>query len=83
MRALRILTKIHHYRLPVLGLCGFILTAALSRPGTNLSTIGPIRFDMFYVSVGVFGILILSIPVLDEYNPQDYGLEHEDSESNS
>ena len=72
---LRVLTKIHHYRLPVLGVCGATLTIALSNPGDSLSTVGPLSLDMFWVSLAVFGTLILYGLVLDEYNPEDYGLE--------
>jgi len=32
---------------------------------------------MFWVSLAVFGTLILSVLVLGEYNPEEYGLEPE------
>ena len=71
---LRILTKVHHYRLPILGVCGIIMTIVLSTPGTSLITVGPLNVDMFWVSLAVCGILILSVSVLDKYDPKKYGL---------
>ena len=72
---LRVLTKIHHYRLPILGVCGATLTIVFSDPGDSLSTVGPLSIDMFWVALAVFGILILSVLILNEYNPEEYGLE--------
>ena len=74
---LRILTKIHHYRLPILGVCGTTLTIVFSSPGSTLSTVGPLSLDMFWVSLAVSGTLILSALVLGGYNPEEYGLEPE------
>lgn len=81
VRMLRTLTRIHHYRLPVLGLCGLVMTVTLSSPGANVGTIGPLRLDMFYLSTAVFGVLTLSVFILDTYDPEDYGLEPTDSET--
>lgn len=75
MKGLRTLTKIHHYRLPILGVCGTIMTIMLSNPGNSLATVGPLSVDMFWVSLAVCGILILSVPVLGPYDPEEYGLE--------
>ena len=74
---LRILTKIHHYRLPILGVCGATMTIVFSSPSSTLSTVGPLSLDMFWVSLVVSGTLILSVLVLGEYNPEEYGLELE------
>jgi hypothetical protein len=74
---LRILTKIHHYRLPILGVCGATMTIVFSSPSSTLSTVGPLSLDMFWVSLVVSGTLILSVLVLGEYNPEEYGLEPE------
>lgn len=79
-KLLRVLTYVHHYRLPIVGLSGLVMTIALSNPGSNMGTLGPLRFDMFYFSIAVCGSLILSISVLDKYNPEDYGLKPTDSE---
>jgi hypothetical protein len=81
IRMLRTLTRIHHYRLPILGLCGLVMTVTLSSPGANVGTIGPLRLDAFYVSAAVFGALTLSVSTLDTYDPEDYGLEPTDSET--
>ena len=75
LKVLRILTKIHHYRLPILGVCGTIMTIVLSNPGNSLATVGPLSVDMFWVSLAVFGILMLSVPLLGAYDPEEYGLE--------
>ena len=72
---LRILTKIHHYRLPILGVCGMIMTLVLSNPGTSLVTVGPLNVDMFWVSLAVCGTLILSVSVLVEYDPEEYRIK--------
>ena len=53
------------------------LTIAFSSPGRTLSTVGPLRLDMFWVSLAVSVTLILSVLVLGEYNPEEYGLEPE------
>ena len=74
---LRVLTKIHHYRLPILGVFGAAMTIVSSSPGSTLSTAGPLSLDMFWVSLVVSGTLILSVLVLGEYNPEEYGLEPE------
>lgn len=74
MGLLRILTKIHHYRLPLVGVCGFALTAARSEPGAHLRTVGPVGFDAFYLSLAVCGALMLSVFVLGEYDPEEYGI---------
>lgn len=71
---LHTLCKLHHYRLPVLGVCGLILTLAFSSPGTSIRVVGPLRLDMFYTSTVVCGALILSILVLGEYDPEEYNL---------
>lgn len=71
----RVLTKIHHYRLPILGVCGAAMTIVLSNPGESLTAIGPLSLDMFWVSLAVSGTLILSALVRGEYNPKEYGLE--------
>jgi hypothetical protein len=55
--------------------CGATLTIVLSKPDGSLSTVGPLSLDMFWVSLAVCGTLILSVLVLDEYNPEEYGLE--------
>ncbi|GGJ15198.1 hypothetical protein GCM10008995_26270 [Halobellus salinus] len=75
MNLLRVATKLHHYRLPTLGVCGLAMTLALSGPGVRFRTIGPLRLDMFYASVVVCGLLVLSVAVLGEYDPEAYGLE--------
>jgi hypothetical protein len=75
MDPLRIVTTIHHYRLPVLGLCGLAMTLGASGPGTSVRSLGPLRVDMFYVSLAVCGALVLSVIVLGEYDPEEYGLE--------
>lgn len=72
---IRILTKIHHYRLPVLGACGATITIVLSGPGDSLRIVGPLSVDTFWLSLAVCGTLILSALVLGEYSPEDYGLE--------
>jgi hypothetical protein len=51
-----------------------IMTIILSNPGTSLATVGPLNVDMFWVSLAVCGILILSVFVLDEHDPKEYGL---------
>jgi len=75
MKGLRTLTKIHHYRLPILGVCGTIMIVVLSNPGNSPATVGPLSVDMFWVSLAVCGILILSVTVLGAYDPEEYGLE--------
>jgi hypothetical protein len=75
MNLLRVVTKLHHYRLPTIGLCGLAMTLAFSEPGTSLRTVGPLRLDMFYVSIAVCGTLLLSVVVLDGYDPEEYGLD--------
>lgn len=72
---LRTLTKIHHYRLPILGACGTTLTVASSAPGDSLRIAGPLSVDAFWASVAVFGTLLLSAFAFDEYDPEEYGLE--------
>ena len=71
---LRILTKIHHYRLPILGACGATMTTVLSSPGASLSIVGPLSVDTFWLSLAVCGTLMLSALVLGEYSPEEYGL---------
>ena len=53
------------------------LTIAFSSPGRTLSTVGPLRLDMFWVSLAVSVALILSVLALGEYNPEEYGLKPE------
>lgn len=50
------------------------MTLVLSNPGTSLVTVGPLNVDMFWVSLAVCGTLILSVSVLDGYDPEEYGL---------
>ena len=50
------------------------MTLVLSNPGTSLVTVGPLSLDMFWVSLAVCGTLILSVSVLGEYDPEEYGL---------
>jgi hypothetical protein len=75
MNLLHLLAKFHHYRLPVLGLCGLVTTLGCSGPGTSFRRLGPLRMDMFYVSVVVCGVLLLSVAVSGRYDPEEYGLE--------
>jgi len=51
------------------------MTIVLSNPGNSLATVGPLSVDMFWVSLAVFGILMLSVPILGAYDPEEYGLE--------
>jgi hypothetical protein len=51
------------------------MTIVLSDPGSSPVTVGPFSVDMFWVSLTVCVTLILSVPVLGEYDPEDYGLE--------
>ena len=69
------LTWLHHYRLPTVGLCGLAMTLALSEPGASVRAVGPLRLDTFYVSIIVCGTLLLSVVVLGEYDPEEYGLD--------
>lgn len=69
---LEILYRVHHYRLPVLGFCGLIMTLTRSTPGTSIRVIGPLRLDMFYISIVVCGALLLSVSIRSEYDPEDY-----------
>jgi len=72
---LRVVTILHHYRLPILGVCGAAMTIVFSNPGESLTPVGPLSLDMFWVSLAVSGTLILSVLVRGEYNPKEYGLE--------
>ena len=56
-----------------------IMTIVLSNPGSSLVTVGPLSVDMFWVSLAVCGTLILTVSVLDEYNPEEYGLKQQKS----
>ncbi|MGQ5515012.1 hypothetical protein [Halococcus saccharolyticus] len=71
---LRVLTKIHHYHHPVIGLCGLIATMVLYTPGTHPVAVGPLRLDAFYIAVAGFGALLV-LSVIDEYDPEEYGLD--------
>jgi hypothetical protein len=51
------------------------MTLVLSDPGATLSTVGPLSFDAFWISLSVCGTLILSVFALDEYNAEEYGLD--------
>jgi hypothetical protein len=51
------------------------MTIVLSTPGNSTATVGPLSVNMFWVSLAVCGILILTVPVLDAYDPEEYGLE--------
>lgn len=53
------------------------MTLVLSNPGTSLVTVGPLNVDMFWVSLAVCGTLILSVSVLGEYDPGEYGLRQQ------
>jgi len=56
-----------------------IMTMMLSNPGSSLVTVGPLSVDMFWVSLAVCGTLILTVSVLGEYNPEEYGLKQQKS----
>lgn len=77
---LRVLTKIHHYRLPILGACGTILTVVSSAPGESIRTVGPLSVGFFWVSVAVCGTLLFSTLALGEYDPEEYGVESQTRE---
>jgi hypothetical protein len=51
------------------------MTLVLSNPGSSPVVVGPLSVDMFWVSLAVCGTLMLSVLVLDEYDPEEYGLE--------
>ena len=70
---LRILTKIHHYGYPVIGVGGLLVTVVASGPGRHFMTFGPVRLDAFYVGIVSFGTLLI-LGVADEYDPSDYTL---------
>lgn len=53
------------------------MTLVLFNPGTSLVTVGPLNVDMFWVSLAVCGTLILSVSVLGEYDPEEYGLRQQ------
>ena len=71
---LRILTKIHYYSHPLVGICGLIATVLLYRPGTNMVAVGPVRLDAFYIAVAGFGALLV-LSAIDEYDPEEYGFD--------
>ena len=51
------------------------MTIVLSNPDNSPATVGPLSVDMFWVSLAVNGILILSVLILGAYDPEEYGLE--------
>ncbi|ERG97591.1 MAG: hypothetical protein J07HQX50_01618 [Haloquadratum sp. J07HQX50] len=53
------------------------MTIVFSNPGNSLVTVGPLSVDMFWVSLAVCGTVILSVSVLGEYDPEEYGLKQQ------
>lgn len=53
------------------------MTIVFSNPGNSLVTVGPLSVHMFWVSLAVSGTLALSISVLTEYDPEEYGLKQQ------
>ena len=53
------------------------MTIVFSNPGNSLVTVGPLSVHMFWVSLAVSGTLALSISVLSEYDPEEYGLKQQ------
>ena len=51
------------------------VTIVRSKPGDTLTSIGPLRLDMFRVALAVVATLILSVLAEGEYDPEGYGLE--------
>lgn len=68
---LRALTKIHYYHYPIIGFFGLVATVVLYRPEVHLITIGRLRFDVFYVVVVAFGVLLV-LSLVDEYDLEGY-----------
>lgn len=75
----RIWMKIHHYHYPIMGLFGLFATVMVTSPGAHVSSLGPLRVDLFYVSLVAFGSLLV-LSLTDEYDPEAYGLESSDDE---
>lgn len=76
---LQTLAKIHHYHYPVIGAVGLLWTAAVSEPGTHLFSVGPLRIDLFYVTVVSFGTLVI-LSAMDSFDPEEYELDSSESE---
>ncbi|SEL80531.1 hypothetical protein [Haloferax larsenii] len=76
---LRLASKIHTYHYVVLGVAGMGATVGYANPGMHVLHIGPLRVDVFYLSLALFGLLFI-LSATDSYDPEDYGLSASDSE---
>ncbi|PHQ46964.1 hypothetical protein DJ68_04430 [Halorubrum sp. C3] len=75
----RLYTKLYHYHYPVLGIAGMVATVIYASPGEYYISVDPLRLDIFYISIVLFGLLFI-VSVTDEYGPEDYGLTSSESE---
>lgn len=75
---LRAWTKIYHYHYVVVAVAGLVATVFLASPGSHTLALGPLRVDAFYIALASFGFLLV-LSVTDEYAPEDYGLESDDT----
>lgn len=69
----RLYTKIHTHHYAVIGIAGMVATVIYASPGAHFMSIGPLRLDVFYISLVLFGVLF-ALSVTDDYDPEDYGL---------
>jgi len=67
------LTKIHHYHYSILGVIGVVATVLFARPGNHSVGVGPVSFDLYWVSLVMFGALLV-LQITTEYDPADYRL---------
>lgn len=75
----RLYTKIHTYHYAVIGIAGMVATVIYASPAEHFISVGPLRLDIFYTSIVLFGLLFV-LSVTDEYDPEDYGLTSSESE---
>ena len=74
---LRRLTKVYHYHYLVVAVGLFVATVALGEPGSHELVLGPLRVDVFWVSIAS-AVVLFGLSITERYDPTDYGLDSEE-----
>ena len=72
-------TKVYHHHYTVVAILGLLATVLFASPGESVLALGPLRLDIFYATLGAFGLLFL-LSVTDSYDRTDYALDRDDTE---